>query len=395
MAAIVRASQRVLNCGGGGAKLWAEITALGQLPGVVDLGQGYPDFEGNSTAFQGAHEALGIPRMNQYSPIPGTNDLTTALAGFYERKYGRKINPRTEVCVMASATEAIYAAIMGLVNPGEEVVIFEPYFPWYLPHVKLAEGVAKVVTLKPPHFQLERKELESVFSDKTKLVLFNTPHNPTGHVATKEELEMLAELCIKHDVVAISDEVYECVTFGEKKHLRLADIPGMESRTLTVGSASKLFSLTGWRVGWIMGPEDLVTPSRTVHAYASFCAPTPLQQGVALALNAPEETSKDYFSSLSTLMHENHTLLSSALTELGLDVCPVDGGYFLLANVRKTGMTAIDYCKWLVEHKKVACTPLFVFYTPKEEGAEENYLLRFAICKKRETIEKACEFLRK
>jgi N-succinyldiaminopimelate aminotransferase len=260
--------------GGGGSKLWSEITELARLPTIVsDLGQGYPDFNGDLVARETTAKVLvDNARLNQYSLVNGSVDLRKELANFYAKRHPKaeKLNFNTEVLVTSSGTESLYAGILATVSEGDEVIVFEPSFPWYAPDIRLAGGIVKTVTLKYPHFTVDEKELRAAFSSKTRLVIFNSPHNPTGHVARKSEVELIANLCVEHDAMCISDEVYDQFIFNRAKtgdHLRMCDQPGMKDRTLTVGSASKMFSLTGWRVGWLYGPED----HRSKPIYPQFC----------------------------------------------------------------------------------------------------------------------------
>ncbi|EGD72300.1 aminotransferase class I and II [Salpingoeca rosetta] len=378
------------------ADLWMEVIALGKQPGVTDLSQGYPDLPGDRKArelaadiiLNGAEDDFSV---NQYSPAIGVPQLREALARFYTAWYGESAtyDPDTEVCVATSGTEALYAATQSLLKPGDEVIIFEPYFPWYLPHLEQAHAVPKVVRLSPPNFALTEEALEQAVSEKTRMIISNTPHNPTGRVLTQAELEAIASVCRKHNLIALSDEVYECVVFGDHTHRRLADLPGMRERTLTLGSASKMFSLTGWRIGWWTGPKEWIAAIAKKKSFCSFCAPTPLQHAVAGALDA---TSKEQMAEVARLFEANAKDLSASLTAMGLDVTNVEGGYFVIADVRSTGMDAMTFCKWLAAHKHVACVPLSLFSTDPSDP-HLSTLVRFAICKKRETIHTACQKL--
>lgn len=364
---------------------------------MINLGQGFPDFPVNQVASRAAIEALQQGKHDQYSPIPGSTHMQNAISALHRRMYtgSPALDPATEVCVTSSGTEAIFSAVMGLVDPGDEVVFFEPFFPWYLPCIRMAGGIPKPVRLVPPRFDLLAVEdaLRDAFSPKTKLCIFNTPHNPTGHCATTEELDVLARLCREHDVICLADEVYEACMFGENVHARICEREGMWDRTLTIGSASKLLAMTGWRVGWVTGPAELVTAARTMHAYTTFCAPSPLQEGVAAALEAEAVALR--FDDQAALMHGNWLLLAAALRETGVDVCPAEGGYFLVADVTATGMSDMDYCRWIAAEYKVAAVPMSVFYVPPEGAAmAESNLVRFAVCKERSTIEKAVAALK-
>jgi len=382
-----RISTRISAEYGGGAKVWGEITKLALGSNIVaDLGQGYPDFEGSKTARDAASNCLlNMKRENQYSLVPGLPALRQNLSSYYAKAYPNTkiLSPETEIVVTASGTEALYAAFQGIVNPGDEVVVFEPYFPWYLPGIRLAGGIPKIVTLKSPDFKISDEDCRKVFNSKTKAVVFNTPHNPTGHVASMEELETIARLCKEFDSLVISDEVYDNFAFGKNIHRRISDLPGMFDRCITIGSAAKMFSLTGWRVGWASGPEDLITAIRTVHAHSSYCAPTPLQLGIATAL---ENFSEEEANSLCTKFQENAMLLSEGIKSVGANPLKPEGGYFLIADVSGTGKTDTEFMRWLAETKGVICVPLSVFYA--SSNAPKS-LVRFAICKEKETIERA------
>lgn len=237
---------------------------------MSDLGQGYPDFQGSKIALETAARTIqtGV-KENQYSLIPGTPSLREKISEYYAQAYpgSRVLSADSEIVVTSSGTEALNSCVQALVDPGDEVVIFEPYFPWYVPCVRMAGGVCKIVTLEVPDFRIREQVLRKAISSKTKMIIFNSPHNPTGHVADREEVEMVASVAKENDLVVVSDEVYENFVFQGKEHYRLCDVDGMHERTVTIGSASKMFSLTGWRVGWVYGPADLVGAVRSCHAY--------------------------------------------------------------------------------------------------------------------------------
>ena len=375
--------------------MWPEIMALNSRPGVVNLGQGFPDFEPSElvpSAIAGAVEGLNTPSLNQYSPIAGLPELNEAIADTYKAMYkdSERLNPKTEICTVTSATLGLYSAMMGLLDEGDEVIMFEPFFPWYLPCARLAGGKPVIIELKAPQFAVLEEDLESAFSSKTKVIVVNSPHNPTGHCLTKAELELIARYCKKHDVICVSDEVYETMTFAGTQHLRIADLEGMADRTLTVSGAGKTMSLTGWRVGWVCGAADLVGAVRTVHGFATYCCPVPLQKGVAAGLRDALARNDFTFGGVAVTFEENYKLLASALEKTGAKVCDAQGGYFLVADISHTGMSDLEYTKWLVEHKKVGCVPLRMFFGPKEDGSMvERPLVRFAICKQRDCIEEA------
>lgn len=279
--------------------------------------------------------------------------------------------------------------------------MFEPVFPWYLSHVRLAGATAVPVRLQGPGFALDVAALAAAFTPRTKAVVYNSPHNPTGHVSTSAECAALAELCVRHNVVVLADEVYERKVFGGRPEVRLADFPGMAQRTLTLGTSSKLFSLTGWRVGWVLGPAQLLAGVRTVHSYSTFCAPTPLQAGVAEALRAAAREHREAAQgdasrppgpdASSAAFERNAEVLGAALTDVGLAVFPTEGGYFLVADCAATGLDAGQYCKALISTARVAAVPMDVFYFGSDVP---RTLVRFALCKRGETIAAAAAAIR-
>eukprot|EP01061_Rhynchopus_euleeides_P011698 TRINITY_DN2125_c0_g6_i1.p1 TRINITY_DN2125_c0_g6~~TRINITY_DN2125_c0_g6_i1.p1 ORF type:complete len:397 (+),score=135.51 TRINITY_DN2125_c0_g6_i1:43-1233(+) len=390
-----RWSQRLLNESKGMGKVWPEILKMNSAEGVINLGQGYPDHEGYEAALKSVSSAVRQPMLNQYSPIGGIPDLTSAVSDLYKWLYGgMPLNASTEVAIVTGATEGLFCAMMGLLNEGDEVIVFAPFFPWYLPLVRLAGGTPVVINLQAPDFKICEEELKKAFTDKTKMVVMNTPHNPTGHVLGREELELLARHCIERDIVCVSDEVYENAIFSTADHIRMTDIPGMADRTLTVAGSSKMLSLTGWRVGWVYGPDDLVAAVRTIHGFTSYCAPAPLQKAVAEALREVVRTEDRTFGGIPELYEGNFKILAEALEKTGAKVCPAQGGYFLVADVSHTGMTDMEYVKWSATEKKVGCVPMGMFFAPDEEGhMASSTLIRFAICKQREYIEAAARNL--
>lgn len=374
---------------------WAELIRLSRAPGVLDLGQGWPDFGASETARDTASKAIMSEtdvRINQYSPPNGLAILTTALSQYYKRTTGWELDPEKDVLVTSSATEALYVAAQAFVNPGDEVIVFEPIFPWYVTNIRLAGGVPVPVRLEAPSFGIDEGKLQAAFTSKTKMVIFNTPHNPTGHVLSRPEAEMLARLCVQHNVVVISDEVYERKVFGGREEIRLADLPGMWERTVTLGTASKLFSLTGWRVGWALGPGALVEGLRLLHSYCTYNAPTPLQAGVAAALDA--ETAGGHGpDAMSHAMEANFVTLRDALQDVGLQVFPAEGGYFAVADVAATGLDASTYCRRLIQEAKVAAVPMDIFYVATDPPPPAT-MVRFALCKRPETIAAAAAAIR-
>lgn len=374
-----------------GTTIFAEMTALAQKHGAVNLGQGFPDFDGPLFVKEAAAEAL-TKQHNQYAPMGGVPELVETLAALWRRETTLACDARAHVTVTAGCTEAIAAAMLGLVNPGDEVILFEPYYDSYRACVAMAGGVARFVTLRAPAFRLDRAELAAAFGPRTKLILVNTPHNPTGRVFTREELATIAELCVAHGALALTDEVYERLAF-DAEHLRLATFPGMAERTLTMSSLGKTFSLTGWKIGWAIGPEPMTRALRAAHQFLTFAVATPLQRAAAAALAAPPS----YYDQLRESFRAKRDALCDALDVIGFDVTRPEGGYFAMADFRSLDVerlglpadgTADDamFCKALVERVGVAAIPPSFFYENTREGAG---MARFAFCKRDETIAEA------
>lgn len=379
----------------GAAQVWAEVTALARQPGVVDLGQGWPDFGLSAEAAAAARDALdaapgGDVRPSQYTPVPGSPQLRDALRSYERRTWGGEGGGgATDFAVTTSGTEALLVAFQALLGPGDECVVVEPSFPWYKTQVELQGATAVPVTLAKPAFALSEADLRAAVSSRTKVLVVNTPHNPTGRVLDDAELGAVAAVARDHDLWVVSDEVYERQTFGGRRHRRVADLPGMRERTLTVGSAGKLFACTGWRVGWVSGPPDLVSVISTLHGYLTYCAPAPLQLGVAAALeSASADPAKDPFT---VQLEANARELGDALRADGVEVFDPEGGYFLVASTAPLGISALEYVKRLGEVAKVVAVPMSVFYC--SERADET-LVRFAVCKRPDTIREAAKRVR-
>ncbi len=362
------------------------MTALAQKHDAVNLGQGFPDFDGPLFVKEAAIEAI-TTKHNQYAPLAGVPELTGALAEMWSRETGIPCDPRAHVTVTAGCTEAIAAAMLGLVNPGDEVILFEPYYDSYRAAVAMAGGVPRFVTLKAPDFRFDRAAVAQAFTERTKLVLVNTPHNPTGRVFSRDELATIAELCVTHDVLALTDEVYERLVF-EGEHLRLATFPGMAERTLSMSSLGKTFSLTGWKIGWAIGPEEMTRAIRAAHQFLTFAVATPLQRAAAAALASPPS----YYDQLRASFRAKRDVLCDALEVIGFDVRRPQGGYFVMADFRSLDLGRLGlpsdaddamFCKALVEKVGVAAIPPSFFYEHTREGSS---MARFAFCKKDKTI---------
>ena len=399
--------------GGAAARVWEEVNALASEPGMLNMGQGFPDFPGSALAREVASDAVakGEARQNQYSPQPGLLQLREAIAAFHARRYATDW-AATDVIVTAGAQEGLAAAFSAFLDPGDEVILCEPFYPFMLGAVRLAGAVPRVVTLRPPDFSIDAGVLRTIealaASERCKMIVLNTPHNPTGHVATEAELHGVASICVSHELLAVADEVYEHCVFPASgaAHRQLCSLPGMRERTITLGSGGKLFSLTGWRVAWAIGPSELTAPLGAAHTHLTFSAPTPLQAGIAAAL-ADDHVDVE-LDQVRDLFAGNFELLSAALCELTMEaapygtetgpglavksVCKAQGGYFLVAETNH-GVSDVEFCRMLAKEKKIACTPMSVFYSSEAE-AENCKLVRFTICKSRQHIERVCAQLR-
>lgn len=379
-----------------GTTIFAEMTALAIEHRAVNLSQGFPDDPGPERAHRAAAEAMRQGR-NQYAPLPGIAPLREAVAAWLDRRQGLAIDPATEVTVTAGATEALAAAMLGTINPGDRVVLFEPYYDCYRAAVAFAGGVPIFVTMRPDasgtRFTFDEAELRAAFAQSPRMVLVNTPHNPTGTVLTREELGLIAGLCAEHDTIALADEVYETLTFDEAQpHVSIATLPGMRERTITVSSIGKSFSLTGWKVGWAVAPAPLTRAVRSAHQFLTFAVATPLQHAAADLLMHADDTAE----SIRAHDHAMRDLLVPALTDLGFQCFNPAGTYFVMADHTevsgKLGLpNDIALCRHLTQHAGVAAIPPSAFYSNPAEG---HPYIRFAFCKQQPTIEQAIARLR-
>lgn len=360
-----------------GETIFATMSALALEHDAVNLGQGFPDTDGPAEVLEAAREAISAGH-NQYPPSIGIPQLREAVAAHQEQHHGLVLDPRDEVLVTSGATEAISASVLGLVEPGDEVVVFEPSYDSYSAVIALAGGTKRTVPLDLPGLSFDPGRLAAAFSDRTKVVLLNTPHNPSGKVFSREELEVVADLARRHDVWVISDEVYEHLTYGVP-HVPIATLPGMRERTLTIGSAGKFFSVTGWKVGWVSGPAPLVRAARVVKQFLTFTTASPLQHAVAAALRLGPTPLTDLRDSL----RRRHDLLAEGLTAAGLSVTPSQGTYFVVADAAPLGVDdALSWCMELPAAAGVAAVPVSVFC---DDPAATASLVRFAFCKQ-ETV---------
>ncbi len=366
--------------------MFAEMSALAVATGAINLGQGFPDTDGPPELLEAAVDAVRHGR-NQYPPGIGVPELRHAIAEHQQRHYGLTLDPDTQVLVTTGATEGIAAALLGLLDPGDEVVALEPFYDSYAAGVQLAGARLRGVPLDPPEFRLDLDRLADAVTDNTRLLLINSPHNPTGAVLTRDELAGIAALAVQRDLLVLTDEVYEHLTYDGVPHLPLATLPGMAERTLSAGSAGKTFSVTGWKVGWLTGPPDLLTAARSVKQYLTYVSGSPLQPAVAVALR----TQDAWVEALRTSLQQRRDLLVDGLTDLGLATYRPAGTYFALSDVRSLGHDdATTFCRELPHRAGVVAIPCASFYSPERATAEaERALVRWTFSKQTTVLEKA------
>jgi N-succinyldiaminopimelate aminotransferase len=366
---------------GFGTTIFAEMSALATRTGAINLGQGFPDVDGPEIVAEAAVRAIREGK-NQYPPGPGIPELRAAIAGHQRRWYGLDVDPETEVLVTAGATEAIAAALLALCEVGDEVVMLEPSYDSYAACVAMAGAQRKVVTLRPPDHRLDLDALRGAISPRTRLLLINSPHNPTGMVLTREECEGIARVAVEHDLLVVTDEVYEHIVF-EGEHLPLATFPGMAERTLTISSAGKTFSFTGWKVGWVCGPTALVAAVRAAKQFLTYVSSGPFQWAVAEALGLDDT----YFRGLRDGLREKRDLLVGGLADAGFEVFATAGTYFVTADIRPLGEDdGVAFCRDLPDRCGVVAVPTSVFYADPASGRS---LVRFTFCKRLEVLEGA------
>ncbi len=394
-----QAAERVRNFG---TSIFAEISALAVQTGAVNLGQGFPDFAGPEWVKQAAISAINADH-NQYAPYLGLPRLREAIAATWQAAGWNTVDPASEVTITSGATEALFGAMQALLNPGDEVVLFEPFYDAYVPDVTMAGGVPRYVRLHPPEqavstlspqpsalsWWFDPADLKAAFSPRTRLVLLNTPHNPTGKVFTRAELEQIAELAIAHNAIVVADEVYDQLTFTATGHIPIATLPGMWERTLTINSVGKTFSLTGWKVGYAVGPAYLNAALRAAHQWVTFATATPLQAAAAVALEGAIENG--YYVTFRAEYAERLALLRSVLEGAGLPTLPVEGSYFIMADISGTGFANdADFCRWLTRDVGVAAIPPSAFYA---DATNLPLLARFCFAKNLSTLQAAAERL--
>ncbi len=381
-----------------GTTIFAEMSALAVRTGAINLGQGFPDTDGPEEVREAAVRALRDGRGNQYPPGPGIPELRTAITDHQLTRYDLSYDPDREVLVTAGATEAIAASLLALVEPGDEVIALEPYYDSYAASIALAGGTRVPVTLRPHtdtttgthSFRLDLDELRAAVTDRTRLLLLNTPHNPTGTVLTRTELSAIAELAVARDLLVVTDEVYEHLVF-DGEHLPLASFPGMRDRTVTISSAGKTFSFTGWKVGWVTASPELVTAVRTAKQYLTYVSAGPFQYAVAEALHLPAS----YFSHARDDLRTKRDILADGLTQAGFEVFRPQGTYFITTDIAALDLGEKDglaFCRALPERCGVVAVPNAVFYDDPEAGRTQ---VRFAFCKRADVLREAASRLQR
>jgi N-succinyldiaminopimelate aminotransferase len=365
-----------------GTTIFAEMSARAVATGSINLGQGFPDTDGPVKIAQIAADAILAGRGNQYPPGPGIPELRQAIADHAARFYGLRYDPADEILVTAGATEAVAAALLALVEPGDEVIAFEPYYDSYAANIAMAGGTRVPVTLRPPGFRPDAAELANAITERTRLILLNTPHNPTGSVFTRDELAAIARLAVERDLLVVSDEVYEHLVF-DGEHVPIASFPGMRERTVTISSAGKTFSFTGWKIGWVQATAELVAAVKTTKQFMTYVSGGPFQYAVAEALALPDE----YYTALREDLKARRDLFVPGLAALGFEVFPPQGTYFVTADIAGLDhRDGIEFCRTLPERAGVVAIPSAVFYDDK---AAARTLVRFAFCKRPEVLTEA------
>ena len=371
-----------------GTTIFAEMSALAAATGSVNLGQGFPDTDGPAEIARAAAAAIMAGHGNQYPPGPGVPELRHAIAAHQQRFYGLAFDPDTEVLVTAGATEAIAAALLALVEPGDEVIAFEPYYDSYAACVAMAGGVRVPVTLRPPGFRPDLAALRSAITSRTRLILLNSPHNPTGSVFSRAELAGIAELACERDLLVVADEVYEHMVF-DGEHVPIGSLPGMRERTVSVSSAGKTFSFTGWKIGWVTASAELVAAVRTVKQFLTFVNGGPFQYAIAEGLRMPDA----YFAGISADLREKRDLLCAGLAEAGFTVYRPAGTYFVTTDIRPLwDGDGVGFCRDLPHRAGVVAIPAAVLYDDAEAGRTQ---VRFAFCKQPPVLREALARLAK
>jgi N-succinyldiaminopimelate aminotransferase len=388
--AVARTDPLTAKLAGFGTTIFAEMSALAVETGAINLGQGFPDTDGPSEVLDAAVEAIRAG-VNQYPPGPGTLELREAIARHQHRWYGIELDPISEIVVTAGATEALAGAVLGMLDAGDEVVVFEPMYDSYQACIALAGARAVPVLLAPDadgRYVFDPEELTAAVSPRTKMILLNTPHNPTGKVFTRTELDIIASLAVERDLIVVTDEVYEHLLFDGRAHIPLATLPGMAERTLTISSGGKTFHTTGWKIGWMSGPEPLVTAAKTAKQFLTYVNGAPFQPAMAVGLALPDS----YFQTLASTLQTARDHLVAGLSQAGFTTYEPEATYFATVDIRPVAADGdgMVFCRSLPGRCGVVAVPNEVFYARREHG---RHLVRFACCKRLDVIDEAVERL--
>jgi N-succinyldiaminopimelate aminotransferase len=369
-----------------GTTIFAEMSALAVATGAINLGQGFPDTDGPDVVKRAAIDAIAAGH-NQYPPGIGIPELRAAIRAHQQRFYGLDYDADTEILVTAGATEAIAATLIAVCESGDEVVTFEPYYDSYAACIAIAGATRRVVTLHPPHYSFAADALRAAITSRTKAILLNSPHNPTGKVFTLDELTLIATLARSHDLLVVTDEVYEHLVF-EGAHIPLATLPGMRDRTVTISSGGKTFSFTGWKIGWTCATPELTTAIKTVKQFLTYVNGGPFQYAIAVGLQMDD----DYFATLAADLRAKRDRLCAGLAAVGFDVYESEGTYFVTADITPLGATdGLEFCRALPQRCGVVAIPNLVFYDDVDAG---RTLVRFACCKRADVLDEACARLK-
>ncbi len=368
--------------------IFPTMSALARKHNAINLGQGFPDEDGPAEILALAAQAT-IDGPNQYAPVEGIPELREALARDNKRFYDLDVDPATETLVTSGATEGLAAAFFGFLAPGDEAVLLAPFYECYAPQIEATGATIRFVNLEPPAWRLDADTLEAAITKKTKLIVINTPHNPLGKVMTRGELEIIAAAASRHDLIVICDEAYEHLVFDGRAHIPLMSLPDMRERTIRIGSAGKTFSVTGFRIGFVTGPADLVTGVMKAHQHLAYTSPAPLQKALAMGLGLGDE----YYARFVADMQAKRDLMDTGLRAAGFETLPCEGTYFITVDIRSVGRDDdAAFCREITEKAKVAAVPISAFYHPTQKDAPRNYA-RFCFCKKPEILEAAAKNL--